>query len=100
VARIPKWALNMDKQEFVKWFETGVSLTDSFALSDMNTFVGYVSQSYLDEPSRPNPTVENAELRFDLEIPDLTEKEVIAIRSALRNLDREEIALKTPGPHL
>ena len=97
MARIPKWALNIDRQEFVNWFKTSVRLTDSFAVSDLNTFVGHVTQSYLDQPSRPNPTVENGELRFDLEIPDLTEKEVIAIREALRNLDREEIALKTPG---
>lgn len=94
MARIPRWALNMDKQEFLKWFEIGARLADSFAVSDLNTFIGYVSQSYLDAPSIPNPTVENGELRFDLEIPDLTEQEVIAIRAALRRLDRAEIALK------
>lgn len=98
MARIPKWALNVDKKEFVKWVEISARLTDSFALSDMNTFAGYVSQSYLDAPSKSNPTVVNGELRFDLEIPDLTEKEVIAIREAVKNLDREEIAFKESDP--
>lgn len=99
MTRIPKWALQMDKQEFVKWFEMSVRLSDSFAVSDLNTFGGCVSQSYLDEPTKLNPTVEAGELRFDLEIPDLTEREVIAIREALRNLDREQIALETLGAH-
>ncbi len=81
----------------VKWFETSVQLGESFVVSDMNTFDGYVSQSFLDAPSQPNPTVDNGELRFDLEIPDLTEKEVIAIRRALRRLDRAEIALGGRG---